>query len=326
LIPGQIYLSIIIPVYNEQESLVELRREIDSMLKQEGWQGQLIFVDDGSTDLSWSVIQSLANNDDRVQGVRFRRNFGKAAALRAGFELTRGNFVATLDADLQDDPAELPGMLKQLEADKIDVVSGWKQVRYDPWHKVLPSRVFNGAVSWVSNVKLHDHNCGMKMYRSAVVKEVRLYGEFHRFIPVLARAKGFQIGERVVKHRRRKFGHSKYGMKRFLKGLIDLFTVRFLTRYGQRPAHIFGSIGLFLMMLGAMLVSWDALDSLLNLMDRHLPRCEAQTLLGSLFALAGGQFFALGLATEAVVAKQWTEESPFVIMDRVGIETASTPS
>jgi glycosyltransferase involved in cell wall biosynthesis len=196
------------------------------------------------------VIRELSTADSRVRGIRFRRNFGKAAALRAGFEAARGDYVMTLDADLQDDPREIPAFLALMNERGLDVVSGWKQVRHDPWHKVLPSRVFNWMVGFLTGVKLHDHNCGMKCYRRDVVQEVRIYGELHRFIPVLAFARGFRVGEIPVRHRARKYGFSKYGFRRFFKGFLDLTTVTFVTGFGHRPQHMLGTMGLGLLGLG----------------------------------------------------------------------------
>jgi dolichol-phosphate mannosyltransferase len=201
-------LSIVIPVYNEEESLVELHREICEVAEKNGYEVEIVFVDDGSRDRSWAVIGELSAADKRVNGIQFRRNFGKAAALNAGFEAAKGEIVMTMDADLQDDPHEIPEFLAMIETD-YDVVSGWKQVRHDPWHKVIPSRFFNGMVSYMTGVKLHDHNCGMKCYRREIFDEVTLYGELHRFVPVLAAARGYRVGEKVVAHRARHFGHSK---------------------------------------------------------------------------------------------------------------------
>ena len=243
-------LSLVIPLYNEAESLEQLHREICGVAQENQYDLEIIFVDDGSTDQSWSIIEKLAAEDSRVSGIQFRRNFGKAAALQAGFNAVKGDFVMTLDADLQDDPKEIPDFLRQMEDHKLDVVSGWKQRRHDPWHKVFPSRIFNGMVSYMTGVKLHDHNCGMKCYRREVLSEVALYGERHRFIPVLAAARGFKVGEKVVAHRSRQFGQSKYGFARFAKGFLDMLTVWFQTRYGQRPQHFLGTVGLIIIALG----------------------------------------------------------------------------
>src|SRR3954447_13967894 len=244
-------VSLVVPVYNERESLTALHAEITAVAREQALAVEVIFVDDGSRDGSWDVVKELAAHDPRVHGLRFRRNFGKAAALQAGFREVRGPRALTLDADLQDDPAEIPNFLKRLDGG-YDLVSGWKRVRHDPWHKVLPSRVFNGMVSWLTGVNLHDHNCGMKAYDAAVLREVRLHGEFHRFVPVLAAAKGFRVGELVIQHRARKFGRSKYGVRRFLRGVMHLLTVKYLTTYGRRPMHLFG--GTTLLVLAAALV------------------------------------------------------------------------
>jgi dolichol-phosphate mannosyltransferase len=241
-------ISLVIPVYNEAESLRPLYAEIVQTAEKNQYDFEIWLIDDGSTDPSWSVISELAQADGRVQGIRFRRNFGKAAALHAGFERARGTYVFTLDADLQDDPAEIPNFLHKLN-EGFDVVSGWKKIRHDPWHKVFPSRVFNGMVSSLTGVKLHDHNCGMKGYRVEAAKAVRLYGEMHRFIPVLAASLGFRIGELVIHHRARKFGRSKYGFRRFLRGFLDLLTVKFLTTYQWRPNHLFGFWALFFLVI-----------------------------------------------------------------------------
>lgn len=236
-------LSLVIPVLNERESLPILLAEIDTSVRSLGLETEIIFVDDGSTDGSWDVIRELSVQDQRVQAIRFRKNFGKAAALAAGFNRATGSFVMTLDADLQDDPQEIPRFLAQVKSG-TDVVSGWKKIRHDPWHKVFPSRVFNWMVSKVTGVHLHDHNCGFKAYRAEVVREVRLYGEFHRFVPVLAAAEGFTVGELVIHHRPRKYGYSKFGARRFIKGFLDLITVTMLTEFGHRPKHFLGAFGL----------------------------------------------------------------------------------
>ena len=244
-------LSLVIPLCNEEESLEQLHREICEVAEENKYDIEIIFVDDGSTDSSWSIVEKLAASDARIRGIQFRRNFGKAAALQAGFNAAKEEFVITMDADLQDDPKEIPDFLRQMEETGVDVISGWKKRRYDPWHKLLSTRIFNGLVSFMSGVKLHDHNCGMKCYRREVVKSVALYGSWHRFVPVLAAAQGFKVGEKVVAHRARQFGQSKYGfMNRFLKGLSDPITIWFLTKYGQRPMHLLGGIGLLVIVLG----------------------------------------------------------------------------
>ena len=227
-------LSIVIPVYNEVDSLKQLYNELSQVAHDHAYELQVVFVDDGSTDGSWDQIQQIAREDARVEGIRFRRNFGKAAALSAGFDAAQGDLVMTLDADLQDDPREIPRFLDQME--DHDVVSGWKKKRHDPFHKVIPSRMFNWLVSRLTGVKLHDHNCGFKCYRREIFEEVRLYGELHRFVPVLAAARGWRVGEIVVNHRPRVHGKSKYGFRRFVKGFLDLMTVYFLTGMAHEAA------------------------------------------------------------------------------------------
>jgi len=242
-------ISVVIPVYDEAGTLEQLHRELAEMAAARGYELQMVFVDDGSTDGSWTEIEQLAEADPRVLGVRFRRNFGKAAALSAGFDASTGDTIVTIDADLQDSPAEIPKLLAKLH-DGLDVVSGWKVDRHDPWHKRWPSKAFNYLVGKLTGVKLHDHNCGLKAFRRDVIHEIRLYGELHRFVPVLAAARGFRIGEAPVEHRPRRFGRSKYGLSRIPKGLLDLLTVQFITRFGHRPQHWLGSVGMVSLLLG----------------------------------------------------------------------------
>jgi dolichol-phosphate mannosyltransferase len=236
------------------------------MAEKQGLSVEMIYVDDGSRDATWAVLLGLAQSDPRVKAIRLRRSFGKAAALTAGIKTASAPLIATLDGDLQDDPAELP-KLKAALAGGLDVVSGWKAVRQDPWHKVFPSRVFNWLVSALTGVRLHDHNCGLKLYRAEVFREVRLYGELHRFIPVLAAARGFKVGEVVVAHRPRMHGRSKFGVERFLRGFLDLMAVKFITGYGQRPQHLLGFIGLIAFAFGLLGLAWLAVVWLIRLHD-----------------------------------------------------------
>jgi glycosyltransferase involved in cell wall biosynthesis len=301
-------LSIVIPVYNEQDSLEALHREISDVAAAEGYDLDVIFVDDGSTDGSWRRIEGLAARDRRVRGIRFRRNFGKAAALSAGFAQARGELVMTFLAEMQKG---------------LDVVSGWKKVRHDPWHKVGPSRVFNWMVSALTGVKLHDHNCGMKCYRREIFEEVRLYGELHRFVPVLAAARGYRVGELIIQHRPRQFGRSKYGLTRIVKGFLDLLTVKFLTGFGQRPQHVLGAVGLAFFSLGALALIYLAGDWILSRIGGdesayvHLHQ-RALTYYSIAALLLGGQLISMGFLAELLIAIHPPQSKGYSIRERVG--------
>lgn len=316
-------LSIVIPVYNEQDTIRTLRDEIDAVASEQSYELDVIYVDDGSSDQSWARIAELAESDDRVRGIRFRRNFGKAAALSAGFDAARGELVMTMDADLQDDPKEIPRFLEQINSGAVDVVSGWKKVRHDPWHKVGPSRVFNGLVSWLTGVKLHDHNCGFKCYRREIFDEVRLYGELHRFVPVLAAARGWKVGEVVVDHRAREHGVSKYGWWRIPKGFLDLLTVKFLTGFGQRPQHALGAFGLAcflasLLGISILTLAWMVTRiPFFGLKPIHLH--ERAIFFYSLTALVmGAQFMLAGFLAELITAMNLRATDTFSISERIG--------
>ncbi|HEV2066649.1 MAG TPA: glycosyltransferase family 2 protein [Thermomicrobiales bacterium] len=287
-------LSILIPVMNEEGNIRELQQRLESALAGIGLPYEIIFVDDGSSDSTWKLITDLGNDDPRIVGLRHRRNFGKAKALSNGFAIAQGDVVITMDGDLQDDPNELPRFLKMLD-DGYDLVSGWKQRRQDPLGKTAPSRVFNWAVRKSSGVQLHDFNCGFKAYRREVTSSIRLYGELHRFTPVLASAEGFRIGELPVKHHARKWGSSKYGWSRLTKGFLDLFTVIFLTQYRQRPMHLFGLPGLLFMALGILLGLWMTIERVV--FDQAIGTRPA-LLLAVLLVVIGTQFFGLGLLGE----------------------------
>jgi dolichol-phosphate mannosyltransferase len=320
-------ISIVIPAYNEKESLPILQAEIDAVGQQSNLQLEVLFVDDGSTDGSWEVIRELAKKDERVRGLRFRRNFGKAAALSAGFRHVHGDPVFTLDADLQDDPQAIPLFLVALEKG-VDAVSGWKRVRHDPWHKVFPSRVFNFLVSWLTGVWLHDHNCGMKCYRAEIFREVRLYGELHRFIAVLAAARGYKVSEIEIQHRPRRFGYSKYGVRRFVKGFLDLLTVKFLTGFGQRPQHLLGTIGLLSFALGALGMIFLGITWLINLAQpgTYLPLHERPLLVYSVAALLlGAQMMSIGFLAELITAYQGQDEHSYSIAERTGSGETNPP-
>lgn len=312
-------LSIIIPVMNEEGSLRQLWDEIVAVASTAVDRFEVIFVDDGSTDSSWQVISELIAADSRISGIRFRRNFGKAAALTAAMRAADGELLLMMDADLQDDPREIPEMLKLIKAGH-DVVNGWKRRRLDPWHKVYPSKVFNWLVSTLTGLTLHDHNCGLKMFRSDVAAEINIYGELHRFIPVLAFARGFKVTELPVHHRSRQHGESKYGVRRFMRGLLDLFTVTFLISFGRRPQHALGAVGLFFFGIGALGLGYLAvLWLLMNATDlvTHAEIGGRPLLAYSIAAtLLGGQAMSLGLLAELIVAYTSNSADSYSIAER----------
>jgi glycosyltransferase involved in cell wall biosynthesis len=287
--------TLVIPAYNEAESIAPLLAEIRAVCDGHGITYEAIVIDDGSADGTFDRVREANAADPRVHGVRFRRNSGKAAALAEGFRRARGRSILTMDADLQDNPAEIPGLLALLDGG-ADLVSGWKKVRHDPWHKTAPSKLFNAVTSSVSGLHLHDFNCGLKAYRAEVVKSIELYGEMHRYIPVLAHWDGFTVAEKVVEHRARQYGKSKYGLARFTNGLFDLITLMFLHRYTRRPLHLFGFVGLLFALLGVAVLFGFAVEWLLtgSLHVRPL-------MLGAVASmLVGVQFVSIGLLGELI--------------------------
>lgn len=250
-------ISVVVPLYNEEESLPELVAWIDRVAAAERLSYEVILVDDGSRDGSWQAVESLAERYPAVRGIRFGRNYGKSAALYCGFAAARGEVVFTMDADLQDSPDEIPALRRMILEQGYDLVSGWKRKRYDPIGKRLPSKLFNWTARAVSGIRLHDFNCGLKAYRHEVVKAIEVYGEMHRYIPILAKQAGFsRIGEKVVEHRARKYGSSKFGIERMLKGYLDLITVSFLSRFGRSPMYFFGGLGTLVFVLGGCSTAW----------------------------------------------------------------------
>jgi len=291
-------ISVVVPVQNEERSVALLYDELRSALEPLGEEWEVVFVDDGSTDGTFAALTRLHAAERNVRVVRLRRNFGKAAALSAGFGQAQGQIVVTIDGDLQDDPAEIPRLLAKLE-EGFDLVSGWKTRRRDPVTRRVPSRIFNGVTGWVSGLRLHDMNCGLKAYRSEVVKGLRIYGELHRFIPVLAHYRGFRVAELPVNHRPREHGRSRYGLERYLRGFFDLLTVTFIGRYRTRPLHLFGGLGLFLGLAGtAILVYLTALKIAGNAIGRR-----PLLTLGVLLVVVGMQFFSLGLLGEMITSQ-----------------------
>ncbi len=248
---SDIDISLVIPLLNEEESLPELHAWIQRVCEENNFGYEIVFIDDGSTDASWSIINELATKDDGVRGIRFRRNYGKSAALNEGFKVAQGEVVITMDADLQDSPDEIPELRSMIVNDGFDLVSGWKKKRYDPLSKTIPTKLYNWATRKMSGIYLHDFNCGLKAYKNAVVKNVVVYGEMHRYIPFLAKGAGFKnIGEKVVQHQARKYGYTKFGLDRFVKGFLDLFSLTFIMRFGKRPMHFFGLLGTLMFMVG----------------------------------------------------------------------------
>jgi glycosyltransferase involved in cell wall biosynthesis len=290
-------ISVVVPVHNEERSVALLYDELRSALEPLETPWEAIFVDDGSTDGSFAALTRLHNSTDNVRVVRLRRNFGKAAALRAGFDQAQGETVVTIDGDLQDDPAEIPRLLAKLD-EGFDLVSGWKTRRRDPLSRRLLSRIFNRVTGWFSGVHLHDMNCGLKAYRAEVVHGLRLYGELHRFIPVLAHYRGFRIAELPVNHRPREHGRSRYGVERYLRGFLDLLTVSFIGRYRHRPLHLFGGLGLILGLFGTVILVYLTVLKALGNAIGHRPLL----LLGVLLVVIGMQFFSLGLISEMITS------------------------
>ena len=311
-------ISFVIPALNEEDSIEQLHSEILEVCEKNGLEFEIVFVDDGSTDQTWPKIQQLCSNHYSTHAIRFRQNFGKASALRAGAIETKNPLIVTMDADLQDDPTEVPRLLEKL-GEGFDVVSGWKQVRNDPLGKTFPSKVFNKLVSWVTGVKLQDHNCGFKIYRREVFDEVKLYGEMHRFVPVLAASRGFKIAQVPVNHRARQHGVSKYGLSRLPKGFLDLLTVGFLTGFNNRPQHLLGYVGLIATTLGSMGLVWMTIYWVLRMtmFGDWEPVHRRPILLYSLGALLlGVQLLCMGFLAELIVARNTEQHVPYSITER----------
>lgn len=250
-------ISVVIPLYNEEESLPELTSWIAKVMQEHNFSYEVLFVDDGSTDTSWSIIENLKQEYSSVKGIKFRRNYGKSAALNVAFEAAQGDVIITMDADLQDSPDEIPELFRRIKEEKLDIISGWKKKRYDPITKTIPTKLFNAATRKMSGIQLNDFNCGLKAYRNDVVKTIEVYGEMHRYIPVIAKWAGFKnIGEQVVEHRARKYGVTKFGMSRFINGFLDLLSIFFVGKFGKRPMHFFGSLGVLSFVIGTFMALW----------------------------------------------------------------------
>ena len=315
-------LSLVIPVYNEEESIQELTDWIARVCSSRVISFEIIFVDDGSTDSSWDKIQSISEKNQFVKGFRFRRNYGKAAALHTGFKGASGDVVITMDSDLQDSPEEIPELLKMIRKDGYDLVSGWKKKRYDPFVKRVSSKFYNRTARWSSGIRLHDFNCGLKAYRLEVVKSIEIFGEMHRYIPMLAKEAGFRkIGEKIVEHRARKFGVSKYGLDRFIKGYLDLLTIGFITRFGKNPMHLFGSLGTMMFLIGFIMAGYLGVRKLV-FVAHHLRAplvTDSPFFFIALTVMIIGSFLFLTGFLGELVNRNSSERNSYPIRDKVNI-------
>ncbi len=297
-------ISIVIPLFNEDESLPELHAWIQRVCAEHKLSYEVLLLDDGSTDNSWSVIESLAQQDSSVRGIRMRKNYGKSAALNVGFKEAVGEVVITMDADLQDSPDEIPELRRMIQEEGFDVVSGWKKKRYDPLSKTIPTKLFNWATRKMSDLELHDFNCGLKAYRNEVVKNIEVYGEMHRYIPVIAKWNGFpKIGEKAVEHRARKFGSTKFGMDRFINGFLDLMSLYFMSKFGKRPMHFFGLYGVLSFVIGFGMAAWILIDKLVHVWQNTSARLVTDNPLfyiGLIAMVIGTQLFLAGFLGELV--------------------------
>lgn len=311
-------ISVIVPVYNEDESIGELREWIAKVMQDNKFSYEIIMIDDGSTDDSWKKIEQMGVDDSRVKGIKFRRNYGKSAALNEGFRAAQGDVVITMDADLQDSPDEIPELYRMIKEEKYDLVSGWKKKRYDPASKTIPTKLFNAVTRWFSGIKLHDFNCGLKAYRNTVVKSVEVYGDMHRYIPVLAKQAGFKrIGEKVVQHRARKYGVTKFGMERFVNGFLDLLTVNIVLKFGKSPMHIFGLIGTLSFLIGFGILAYLSIAKIFwhqyQMTDRPL------FYFGLLTIIFGSQLFLTGFVSE-LVARSSSDRNTYIIEKKSQLE------
>lgn len=315
-------ISVVVPVFNEEESLPELTQWISRVMNQHGFSYEIILINDGSSDRSWDIIQSLSKANKSIKGLNFTRNYGKSAALDAGFRKAVGEVVITMDADLQDSPDEIPGLYAMITSG-FDVVSGWKKERHDPISKTIPSKFFNGVTRWISGIQLHDFNCGLKAYRNKVVKNITVYGEMHRYIPLLAKWNGFpKIGEKVVQHQARKYGYSKFGLERFLNGFLDLITVSFVHRYKKKPMHFFGTLGTVSFLGGFLITCWLIFQKIYGLSQGLKVReivDQPLFFLALVAIIIGVQLFVTGFIAELMTSSQ-AKEAEYKIDEEVNFD------
>lgn len=313
----QMDISVIIPLFNEDESLPELTAWIERVMDTHRFSYEIIMVDDGSNDRSWAVIEELSQKNPAIRAIKFRRNYGKSAALHCGFQAAQGNVVITMDADMQDSPDEIPELFRMITEEDYDMVSGWKKKRYDPLSKTLPTKLFNATARKFSGIRLHDFNCGLKAYKHQVVKSIEVYGEMHRYIPILAKQAGFtRIGEKVVIHRARKYGSTKFGgLNRFINGMLDLLSITFITRFAKKPMHLFGALGTLLFILGFFAAAWIGIDKLICL-SQGIPAALVTNnpyfYIALVCMLLGTQLFLAGFVAE-LVSRSATDRNVYLI-------------
>ena len=317
-------ISVVVPLFNEEESLPELFAWIERVMKANNFTYEVIFVNDGSTDHSWEVIERLTRQSECVKGIKFRRNYGKSPALHCGFAQAQGDVVITMDADMQDSPDEIPGLYKMIKTDGYDLVSGYKKKRYDPLSKTIPTKLFNATARKISGIKnLHDFNCGLKAYRKDVVKNIEVYGEMHRYIPYLAKNAGFnKIGEKVVKHRARKYGKTKFGLNRFFNGYLDLITLWFLSSFGRKPMHVFGFLGSIMFMIGfvsAAILGIDKLCALANGVQQRLVTDSPYFYISLTMMMIGTQLFLAGFLGD-LISRNSTNRNEYQIEEEIRCE------
>ena len=297
-------ISVVVPLLNEEESLPELVAWVNRVFNENNFSGEIILIDDGSTDHSWQVINELSQEFSNIKAIRYNRNYGKSAALNSGFGVAQGSVIITMDADMQDSPDEIPGLYDMIKNDGYDLVSGWKKKRHDPLSKTIPTKFFNSATRMMSGISLHDFNCGLKAYDKRVVKSLEIYGEMHRYIPVLAKNRGYSnIGEKVVEHRARQYGTTKFGMNRFLNGFLDLMTITFVSRFAKKPMHFFGALGTLMFTFGFIVTAWLGIAkaiSLYNGMPNRLVTEEPMFYTALAVMIIGTQLFLAGFLAELV--------------------------